>query len=276
MRLLLSLLGGFLPVILAITSPAYAQSDTGIIAVDVELIIAVDVSPSMDDEEFLLQRRGYAEAIAHPDFMAAVRAGKNGRIALTYVEWSAPQFQRVLVPWRVIEDETSAEAFAAELSGGPFRFWRGTSISAALTFGGTLFEENGYEGARRVIDISGDGPNNMGVPVVDARDTLVNSGIVINGLPIVLGFSAESDLVRYYSDCVIGGEGSFVLPVQRAYEFSTAIRRKLIREVAGREQPELIRAASRQTDCLIGEKLRERYVDPHFPGLDPYVPTPRN
>jgi hypothetical protein len=244
--------------------------------VDLELVIAVDVSPSMDDEEFLLQRRGYAEALAHPDFMAAVRAGKNGRIALTYVEWSAPQFQRVLVPWRLIEDEESAGAFAAQLAGEPFRFWRGTSISAALTFGRTLFEDNGYDGTRRVIDISGDGPNNMGFPVTDARDTLVKSGIIINGLPIVLGFSPESDLVRYYSDCVIGGEGSFVLPVQQPDEFSTAIRQKLIREVAGGEQPQLIRAALQQTDCLIGEKLRERYVDPHFPGLDPYVPTPRN
>ena len=224
----------------------------------------------MDEEEFRLQRNGYVEAIRHPDFIAAVTSGGDRQIALTYVEWSGSLYQRVVVPWRLIDGAASAEAFSETLAALPPEIEHGTSISAAIVFGSGLFEANGYDGARRVIDISGDGPNNYGPPVTEARDKAVTEGIVINGLPIVIRPSPiVPDIVRYYSDCVIGGPGSFVLPVHAVAEFTEAIRRKLVLEVAGSTRRAVIRVrADAASDCLAGEKARQRYADPYYPGLD--------
>jgi hypothetical protein len=239
--------------------------------VDLELVIAVDVSASMDREEFVLQREGYRVAIRHPDLVRAVLSGEHQRIAVAYVEWSGRGWQKTIVPWRMIDGAESADAFAAALSEQPLVLARGTSISAALDFSAALFAANGFAGTRKTIDVSGDGPNNYGRPVTKARDEAVAEGIVVNGLPILIAPSPTvSDVARYYAECVIGGPGAFMLPVNKAEEFALAIRRKLVLEVAGRSPAaEIVPiAAEEPIDCLAGEKLRERLVDPFYPGLD--------
>lgn len=237
--------------------------------VDVELVLAVDISQSMDEEEFALQRAGYVEALRHPDFISAVRSGPKGRIALAYFEWAGVVRDDGLIAWQVIDGVGSANAFADKIADRPFRSFRGTSISGALGFGAGILEKNGFSAPRRVIDISGDGPNNAGLPVATTRDAALANGIIINGLPILISPSPSvSHLDRYYADCVIGGPGSFVLPIYAASEFSTAIRRKLIQEVSGVDDAGRIVDAQAPTDCLLGERLRRRFSDPYFPELD--------
>jgi hypothetical protein len=238
--------------------------------VDLELVLAVDISRSMDPEEFAVQRAGYVAALRHPDFINAVRAGLNGRIALTYFEWAGGIHEASEVEWRVIDGPETANAFADALEQRAVNTFRGTSISSALHHASGRFDGSGFEAWRRVIDISGDGPNNIGPPVTQARDEALARGITINGLPILIRPSwATSDLDAYYAECVTGGPGSFVLPVKQASEFATAIRRKLILEVSGTEpEARVIPAAETPVDCLIGEKLRRSYSDPHFPELD--------
>lgn len=238
--------------------------------VDLELVIAVDVSGSMDAEEFALQRDGYVAAIRHPEFVTAIRSGAHGRIALTYVEWSGADRQSVIVPWALIDGSAAANAFAAALAAQPLVIDRGTSISAALLFGTAQFAANAFDGERRVIDISGDGPNNYGPTVTMARDYAVGEGVVINGLPILIRPSPLfPEMDRYYTDCVIGGMGSFVLPIRTRDEFGLAIRRKLVIEVAARPSAaRIIQAAgTAPADCIIGERLRSKYADPYLPGL---------
>jgi hypothetical protein len=248
---------------------AHAQSFGGAVPVDLELVIAVDVSASMDRDEFVLQRGGYREAFRHPDFVRAILAGKHRRIAVTYVEWSGRRWQKIIVPWRLIDGPESAEAFSAALDSQPLVLARGTSISTALSFSAALFEANGFAGDRKAIDISGDGPNNYGRPVTEARDAAVADGIVVNGLPILIAPSPiVPDIARYYAECVIGGPGAFMLPVTKAEELALAIRRKLILEVAGRFPAGVVPvAAEAPVDCLAGEKLRA-LVAPYYPGLD--------
>jgi len=238
--------------------------------VDVELVLAVDISQSMDEEEFALQRAGYVEALRHPDFINAVRSGSRGRIALAYFEWAGVVRDDGVIAWQIIDGEHSANAFADKIAARPFRSFRGTSISGALGFGAGLLERTGFSAPRRVIDVSGDGPNNIGLPVAAIRDAAVAKGIVINGLPILISPSPSvSRLDRYYADCVTGGAGSFVLPIYTASEFSTAIRRKLIQEVSGLTDARSVRVEdSAPVDCLLGERLRQRFSDPYFPELD--------
>ncbi|TIO50558.1 MAG: DUF1194 domain-containing protein [Mesorhizobium sp.] len=238
--------------------------------VDVELVLAVDISQSMDEGEFALQRAGYVEALRHPDFINAVRSGQSGRVALAYFEWAGVVRDDGVIAWQIVDGADSANAFADKIAGRPFRSFRGTSISGALGFGAALLEKNGFSAPRRVIDISGDGPNNAGLPVAVTRDAAIAKGMIINGLPILISPSPSvSRLDRYYADCVTGGPGSFVLPIYAASEFSTAIRRKLIQEVSGIGDARRIRAdAEAPTDCLLGERLRRRFSDPYFPELD--------
>ncbi len=235
--------------------------------VDLELVLAVDVSGSMDREEQALQRRGYVEAFLHPEIAAAVRSGPYGRIAVTYVEWAGTGAQVVTIPWTLVEDAATAEDFAVGLAEAPPARFRGTSISGALAFAAPLFADNGYQGLRRVIDVSGDGPNNMGPPITPVRDAVVDSGIVINGLPVqidaplylALGGTA---LAAYYRDCVIGGPGAFVIPVTEREQLLEAIRRKLVLEIAGlpaRVVPTAAGAESAAVDCLLGERLRRNW-----------------
>jgi hypothetical protein len=229
---------------------------------DLELVLAVDVSGSIDAGESALQRGGYLAAIRSPEFVAAVRAGSLGKIRLAYVEWAGEAAQQVTVPWRVIDGPEAAQAFANELARQPAaRFRRGTSISSALVFSAGLFQGGGI---RRVIDISGDGPNNAGGNVTVARDAVVAEGIVINGLPMLLNpAQIVPPLDRYYADCVIGGEGSFSLPVTSVGSLAEAIHMKLLRELlsANGSGNVIPAAAQPTTDCLAGEKERARRMD---------------
>ncbi|HEV2897567.1 MAG TPA: DUF1194 domain-containing protein [Pseudaminobacter sp.] len=240
-------------------------------AVDVELMLAVDVSESMDPEEFAIQRTGYVAALRHPDFARAALSGPNGRIALSYFEWAGTVRPQSVVPWQVIDSAASARAFADLLEVLPADVFRSTSISAALDFGASSIETNGFDGTRRVIDISGDGPNNFGGPVVQARDAAISSGIVVNGLPILIRPSPIFPAIdRYYAECVTGGPDSFVLPIRSASEFAPAIRRKLILEVGGASpNPEIVPVqANAPVDCLVGERTRQRLSDRFYPELD--------
>lgn len=255
----------------ACDAPAPRALHADIVTVDVELVLAVDVSRSMDLEEFALQRAGYVAALRHPEFVSAVLAGANRRVAITYFEWAGTVREESVVPWQVIDGAESADAFADLLEARPFSGFRGTSISGAVIYGASLFGRNEAEGWRRVIDVSGDGPNNSGLPIVSARDAAVADGIIINGLPILVRPSRTTErLDDYYAECVIGGPGSFVLPIRQASEFATAIRRKLILEVSGTTDgaPVVKVQAQAPADCMAGERDRQRYSDPYFPGLD--------
>jgi hypothetical protein len=231
--------------------------------VDVELVLAVDISFSMDPEEQALQREGYAQALISREFMHALREGANGRIAVTYVEWAGQNDQRVIIPWRLVEGPESADAVAQEISRVPLRRASRTSISGALLFSKNLFDDSGYRGLRRVIDVSGDGANNAGVLVTIARDEVLAAGITINGLPIMLnrpnfGMMDIGQLDTYYEDCVIGGAGAFVIPIREREKFAEAIRNKLVLEVAGRTPaPRVVPASADKPriSCTIGEKM---------------------
>jgi hypothetical protein len=239
--------------------------------VDIELVLAVDVSLSMSPDELEIQRHGYAAALTHDDVLQAIADGAQGKIAVTYVEWAGTTWQHVIVPWTVIANRADAERVVAQLSAYPPNSARRTSISGALEFGSDLFAESGFQSVKRVIDISGDGPNNQGAPVDITRDGLVKQGITINGLPLMTrsGFTSVydvKDLDRYYTDCVIGGPGAFMIPVNDWTQFPEAIRRKLVLELAGPDSPQWAADEAAHppvamtqdkpvTDCQIGEKM---------------------
>jgi len=242
--------------------PAAANKQT-VPSVDVELIIAVDVSYSMDLDELAVQREGYAQAIVSKEFLQALGSGPTNKISVTYFEWSASSDQKIIIPWRVIDGPEAADAVAYEIMNKPVRRGSRTSISGAILFAIPLFDEDPYQGLRRVIDISGDGPNNNGPPVTPTRDEALGRGIVINGLPIMVREPSYSttdidNLDWYYEDCVIGGPGSFVVPIKERERFKEAIRSKLIQEVAGRTPRRPVVPASDtqpRVNCMIGEKL---------------------
>ena len=251
---------------IAAPGPKSGFADTGHRApsVNVELVIAVDVSFSMDMDELAVQREGYAQAIVSKDFLQALRTG-TGKVAVTYFEWSMSGDEKIIIPWRVIDGPESADDVAAEIMKTPVRRGSSTSISSAINFAVQLFEENPYRGLRRVIDISGDGPNNDGAPVTGARDAALAKGIIINGLPIMVKEPSLStvdieNLDLYYEDCVIGGPGAFIITIKDREKFKEAIRTKLVREVAGlAPESRIIPAAEREprVSCLIGEKKSE-------------------
>lgn len=255
MRAFLLMLLGLLPL------PLAAQEAARPVEVDVELVLAVDVSRSIAPSELILQRRGYAEALVSAPVMEAVAAGLLGQIAVTYIEWAGDGAQRVVVDWTLIRTVEEAEDFAATLVSTPVYALSRTSISGAIRTALRQMEGNGYDGLRRVIDISGDGPNNAGLPVLAARSEALASGVTINGLPLMTQDGAYQswhipDLDLYYLNCVIGGPGAFVIPVRDWTEFAAAIRRKLVLEIAGlplREEAGVIPAQG--YDCLIGEKI---------------------
>ena len=236
--------------------------------VDVELVLAVDVSYSMDPDEQALQREGYIEAITSPDFLRALRQGMHAKVAMTYFEWAGSHHQQIIVPWRLIDSPEAADGFVAEIARARYSRASRTSISSALLFGAPLFDSSGYRGIRRVIDVSGDGVNNNGPPVTVARDEVLAKGITINGLPIMLKRPMSStmdidNLDVYFEDCVIGGPGAFVIPIKERHQFKEAIRTKLILEIAGRTpEPRVVPAAARapRVSCMIGEQIwRERW-----------------
>jgi hypothetical protein len=221
--------------------------------VDVALVLAVDISNSMDPDEQALQREGYVEAFRSPLLHEAIRGGMLGRIAVSYVEWAASHNQQIVVPWTEIEGAEDAISFAEQLAIAPIRRAPRTSISGAIDFSVRLLQERRGEATRRVIDISGDGANNQGRKVTDARDEAVAKGFIINGLPLLLkrrtaSFYDVENLDEHYRDCVIGGLGSFMMPVRDRSEFALAIKTKIIREIAGRE-PERRLTHVQVTNC---------------------------
>ena len=234
------------------TPPRLADARKSAVPVDVELVIAVDVSYSMDPDEQALQREGYVLALTSKEFLQALRQGAHGKIAITYFEWAGQFDQKVIMPWRLIDGPESADAVAAEISRAPYRRASRTSISGALNFAKPLFDDSGYKGLRRVIDVSGDGTNNAGQLIVPTRDEVLAAGITINGLPIMLkrayvGTLDIDELDVYYEDCVIGGPGAFVVPIRERAKFIEATRTKLVLEIAGRQPDGRIVPASSQT-----------------------------
>jgi hypothetical protein len=263
--------GVFVVASLGFASPTrliLADKSPNAVPVDTELVLAVDVSYSMDPDEQKVQREGYMEALTSREFMNAIRSGMNGRVAVTYFEWAGAYDQKIVLPWRMIDGPEAADAVANEIGRAPYRRASRTSIGGALTFAKPLFDSSGYNGIRRVIDVSGDGPNNSGPLVVPIRDEIVAASITINGLPIMINrpnrYTMDvENLDIYYEDCVIGGPGAFVIAVKDRTQFKEAIRTKLILEIAGRTPAaRVIPAQTRKPriSCTIGEQMwRDRW-----------------
>src|SRR5215813_536415 len=206
-------------------SRLFADTRASAVPVDTELVLAVDVSYSMDPEEQQLQREGYIAPITSVEFMQALRGGMHAKVAVTYFEWAGPYDQKIIVPWRLIDGPEAADGVANDIARAPYRRASRTSISGALQFAKPLFDASGFNGIRRVIDVSGDGKNNMGPPVTLMRDEVLANNITINGLPIMMKRTysySDPDLDLYYEDCVIGGPGSFMIPIQEREQFKEA------------------------------------------------------
>jgi hypothetical protein len=214
-------------------------TDDGLEMVDLELVLAVDVSSSIDEVEARRQREGHVAALADPDVISAIQSGGYGRIAVVYLEWAEADFQRVVAPWTVIETEEDARAFAASLATAPFVSGRRTAIGAAIENSVSLIESNRFEGVRQVIDLSGDGPQNSGPSLAQARDRAETGMITVNGLPIQTARqnpfrpSVSIDIEAYFENQVIAGPGAFISPSNEHDDFVDALRRKLIIEIAG-------------------------------------------
>ncbi len=229
-------IGPLLAMILSVPAAAPgAAPGAADVAVDLELILMADGSGSIDEEEFALQRQGYARALRDPRVLNAIRYGRLGRIALTYVEWSGPAIQVPIVPWTVIRDAVDIEHFATTLEGTPREVYSGgTALGNAILYGVLSLAENGFAGRRRIIDVSGDDGAKDGVPSTMGRDAAVSFGITVNGLPILEGLPW---LGAYFRDNVIGGPGAFYVPALTFRDFEVAVRKKLIREIAGGPGP---------------------------------------
>lgn len=201
--------------------------------VDLELVLAVDASASIDNDEAQLQRLGYVAALTDPRVIRAIQSGMLGRIAVIYVEWGDGDQQRVVGGWRLISDAASARAYAAEIASAVRESWINTSIGGAIEFAVPLFDGNGFEGTRRIIDISGDGRNSSNGPRLDeARADALSRGITINGLPILDRLAGAGELDRYYAERVIGGPGAFRIAAHGFEDFASAILDKLVLEIA--------------------------------------------
>ena len=243
--------------------PALAKT-----AVDLELALAIDVSGSIDDEEANLQRAGYIAAFQNPRVIEAIRNGILGRIAVAYYEWAGHGHNKMIADWTVIHDRASALAFAERLGDPPPETARRTAIGQAIVFGVPLFDRNDIEGTRRVIDISGDGPNNWGQRSTVSRDFAVAAGVTINGLPIVndrpsrWGWPSIPNLDLYYRDCVIGGPGSFLVVANTFEDFSAAVLKKLIMEIAGLTPPKRLIYVGLRRRPLLRAATNERIAPP--------------
>jgi hypothetical protein len=206
--------------------------------VDVKLVLAVDVSPSIDAEEYSVEREGTAAAFSDPQVIQAIQNGSLGRIAVALVHFSSQQFNRVIVNWTIIRDKTSALAFAAAVRNTPRTPGRRTSISSALELSSLLLEasEKDITATRRVIDVTGDGPNNFGDSMTETHDKTIAQGIIVNGLPVMddMANGYFADLDKYYAGCVTGGRGAFVVVVKSYRDYAAAMRRKLILEISDR------------------------------------------
>src|SRR4051812_34844138 len=237
-RMKFALAAGLLSVAPAIPAPA---ATSGATEVDLKLILATDVSRSINNEEARIQREGIAEAFANPEVIKAIQSGALGRIAVAMIDWSSPEFDRVVLDWTIVKDKASAMALSEKIRATPRTPGRRTSISSALELGSLLLEgsEKDIVATRRVIDVSGDGPNNDGNPMREAHDRVIGQGIVVNGLPVMddnaNGYFPNLD--KYYAACVAGGRGSFVVVVRSLKDFGAAMRHKLTLEISQNEVP---------------------------------------
>lgn len=268
--------GMLIAVIVGALSWAVAPARAAETPVDLELVLAVDVSGSIDKDEAELQRRGYIDALSDPAVIQAITSGRHQRIALAYVEWAGLDYFRVVVGWREIANAEDARAFAEQIAISPLFTAQRTSISNAIAYSIPMFAENNFRGMRQVIDISGDGPNNYGPRVTEARDRAVASGITINGLPIMndrpnpWGFPTTADLDLYYANCVIGGPGAFLVVAESFRTFAGAIRSKLVREIAGTDVPHPTAPSRTEArpvaynpgpPCDIGERQWQNFIE---------------
>ncbi len=213
----------------ACAAPAHADG-----LVDLQLVLAVDTSGSVNRQRFELQRDGYADAFRSDEVQRVITAGRAGAIAVCMTHWTGPELQEIAQPWVRLGDVAACSAFADAIAAGPRRlFAGGTSISGAVDHARIMLARCPFNGAsgriRRVVDVSGDGENNRGRPPGVARDEAVALDIVINGLPIL---AIEPRLDDYYRDHVIGGAGSFLIAVDTFEAFGPAVRRKLLQEIA--------------------------------------------
>ncbi len=267
-------MGRFLAVLAVVLLGLCPRAEARDVPVDLELVIAVDVSRSIDEEEARLQRQGYVEAFRDEKVIRAIRSGMLRRIAVAYVEWAGSYHSNIVAEWTAIEDTDGAHRFAGMLAASTPSVAMRTSISGAIDFALPWFDGNGFEGTRRVIDISGDGPNNNGDLVPVARDRAVAKRVTINGLPILDDgggmFTRYNipDLDLYYRNCVIGGPGAFIEVAANFRDFARAVRRKLILEIAGRQPPKarIIPAQARRKarvspPCDIGERIMRQSDD---------------
>jgi len=235
-RMKLAALGGAMAALAVLPAPA---APAGQIQVDLKLVIATDVSRSINSEEAQIQREGIAEAFLNPEVVKAIEGGALGRIAIAMVDWSSPEYARVVLDWTVVKDKASAAALADRIRMMPRTPGRRTSISSALELGTLLLEgsDGDIVATRKVIDVSGDGPNNDGGPLQEAHDKTIAAGIIVNGLPI-MDENANGyfpDLDKYFAGCVVGGKGSFVVVVRSFRDFGAAMRHKLILEISQNE-----------------------------------------
>ncbi len=244
--------------------------------VDIALVINTDVSYSVDENEARFQREGAIAAFRNPDVVKAIQAGPLGRIAVTYLDFSSYSMNKIIAPWHIVHDAASAEAFADLLAIAPRTLGVQTSISSGLEMAEHLLEISGYIATKRVIDVSGDGPNNEGHLVDKVRDEIIAKGIVINGLPIMTPADQFDvyylpDLDKYYAGCVIGGNGAFIQVAHGFEDLARALRRKLILEISDARTPtnplvvkvatSTPRAATAphavyEKGCDIGERMR--------------------
>lgn len=259
------IVGSFLGLVILVQSAA-AQAE---IEVDLELILAVDISGSVDLREGELLKRGHAEALRNPRVIAAIKGGFIGKIAVSYVEWAGHGHITTVVDWQIIKDKQSADEFALKILNADYDSASRTAISDMIVASIGMFKSNKFSGNRRVLDLAGDGANNIGLPVNVARDRAVREGIIINGIPILSPFSdgfkyrTVQYLDTYFHKCVIGGMGSFVVVANGFKDFARAIKRKLILEIAG-EAP-----LQKFSENLPWPKGWLRRADLRFPKPDP-------
>ena len=228
-----ALVGSLAALAAAKSAPARAET-----AVDLQLVLAVDVSRSIDEVEAELQRRGYIESLTSDRVLDAILGGEHKRIALCYTEWAGQHYQVIVIDWTMIDSPLAARRFAEKLAEAPRTSQSWTAVGAALAHAGQRFDKSGYVSKRRIIDVSGDGRTNDGPPAEQVRDALVTLGVVINGLPVMMNrnnFGRPPDLMldKYYEDNVIGGPGAFSIVARDFADFSRAVRTKLVREISG-------------------------------------------
>jgi hypothetical protein len=238
---------------------AWAAPAAAIEQVDMKLVLATDVSRSIDDEEGQLQREGTADAFANAEVIKAIQGGALGRIAVAMIDFSSPEYGKVVLDWHIVHDRASAMAFSDLVRNSPRTPGRRTSISSALELGTLLLESSDKDivATRKVIDVSGDGPNNDGNPMTQVHDKTIANGIIVNGLPIMDdmdgGHSYFPDLDKYYAGCVVGGKGAFVVAVHSFKDFGAAMRHKLILEISDNES--LIKQAQAATAPALKRRL---------------------